>query len=234
MMADSKKKRKNQDKKRKASAKKSRLPKSFPRVRRRVTRLLSDAAVLKTASDVPASHELERARELPANYGDNQIFIMVRDPYWIYAYWEIQKEREEAALNQLGGNWNEVKSILRVYDTTDKNNRPVFFNIDLSGLARTWYIEGQPNRSYVVEIGLLHNDGRFIPLARSNEVTTPRAGMSEIIDEQWMAIDFEKMYALSGGFEAGKSSQELKKLMEERLAKSISSGSGAGASPVRK
>ena len=124
---------------------------------------------------------------------------MIRDPYWIYAYWEIQKGHQEVALNQLGGDWNTVKSILRVYDITDKSNRPVFFDIDLSGLARTWYIEGQPNRSYVVEIGLLHNDGRFLPLARSNEVTTPRAWMSEIIDEQWMGIDFEKMYALSRG-----------------------------------
>ncbi len=184
--------------------------------------------------DVVQQIQKEIPKQLPEQYGDNHIFIMVRDPYWIYAYWEIQKERQEVALNQLGGDWSAVKSILRVYDTSDRSNRPVFFNIDLSGLAKTWYIEGQPNRSYVVEIGLLHNDGRFIPLAKSNEVTTPRAWMSEIIDEEWMCVDFEKMYALSGGFEVGKSSQELRRLMEERLFKSISSGSGTGASPVRK
>ena len=62
--------------------------------------------------------------------------------------------------------------------------------------------------------------------------------MSEIIDEQWMSVDFDKMYALSGGFQVGKSSEELRNLMEERFKNAITSGSGAGAvssfsSPVK-
>jgi hypothetical protein len=62
--------------------------------------------------------------------------------------------------------------------------------------------------------------------------------MSEVIDDQWMSVDFDKMYALSGGFQVGKSSAELHKLMEERFKNAITSGSGAGAvssmaSPVR-
>ena len=100
-------------------------------------------------------------------------------------------------------------------------------------MAVDWYVQVQPNHSYFVEIGLLHEDGRFVALARSNEVTTPRAGMSDVLDENWMDIDFDKMYALSGGFGLGKSSMELRNLMEERLRSSVTSGSG-GASPVRK
>ena len=62
--------------------------------------------------------------------------------------------------------------------------------------------------------------------------------MSEIIDDQWMSIDFDKMYALSGGFQVGKSSEELRNLMEERFKNAITSGSGVGAvssmsSPVK-
>jgi hypothetical protein len=62
--------------------------------------------------------------------------------------------------------------------------------------------------------------------------------MSEIVDEKWMGVDWEKIYALSGGFQVGKSSAELRELMEERLRKAITSGSGAGAvsslsSPVK-
>ncbi len=52
--------------------------------------------------------------------------------------------------------------------------------------------------------------------------------MSEVIDEQWMGLDFDKIYALSGGFQVGKSSEELSRMMEERLKAAISSGSGAG------
>lgn len=167
-----------------------------------------------------------KRQELPDNYGDNHIYLMVRDSHWLYAYWEIQKDHQEKYLALLGGEWSRVKSILRVYDTTSEKERPGYFDIFLEGLANHWYIHARPNRSFVIEIGLLHNDGRFVVLARSNEQTTPRDGMSEILDEEWMGIDFDKMYALSGGFEVGKSSLELKKLMEKRLWGAISSGSG--------
>ncbi len=176
--------------------------------------------------------------ELPTHYGDNHIYLMVRDPYWLHVYWEVQREHQQQVLNHLGGDWSQVRSILRVYNATDRKTNLPFFDIVLQGLASNWYIQVQPNRTFFIEIGLLHNDGRFIPLARSNEQTTPRDGMSEVLDEEWRGIDFDKIYALSGGFEAGKSSLELKKLMEERLRAAISSGSGVGvvssiSSPIK-
>ncbi len=176
--------------------------------------------------------------ELPDNYGDNLIYLLVRDPYAIYTYWEIQPDHQQGNLALLGGSWDRVRSVLRIYDTTDERHRPIVKDIVLRDMVRSWYIETEPNHSYFVEIGLLHNDGRYISLARSNHVTTPRSGMSEIIDEQWMSVDFDKIYALSGGFSVGKSSEELKKLMEERFQNAITSGSGAGAvsslsSPVK-
>ncbi|MBD3314858.1 MAG: DUF4912 domain-containing protein [Chitinivibrionales bacterium] len=161
---------------------------------------------------------------LPDGYGDNHVYIMVRDPHWLFSYWEIQIGRWNEVLGQLGGSWDSVSTILRVYDVTEQTTS---FDISLPPGLRNWYINVSPNRGYYVEIGLLHKDGRFIALARSNTVVTPRAGMSDIIDEQWMGIDFEAMYALSGGFEAGRSSAELQKMMEERLQKAVSSGSGA-------
>jgi hypothetical protein len=171
--------------------------------------------------------------EFPHSYGRNFIHLMVRDPYFLYTYWEILQDVEKKALAELGGDWSHVKSVLRVYDTTDKSKAPSFFDIPLQNMATCWYVEAQPNHSYFIEIGLLHSSGRFIVLARSNEVTTPRDGMSDVIDEEWMGIDFDRMYALSGGFGVGKSSLELKELMKKRLIQAVSSGSG-GASPVRR
>jgi hypothetical protein len=180
----------------------------------------------------------EMPRELPDNYGDNQVYLLVRDPYWLYAYWEIQEDHQRHHLAKLGGSWESVVSVLRVYDATEAGKPPVVSDIVLQNRVKSWYVNTQPNRSYFAEIGLLHRDGRFICLARSNHVTTPRSGMSEIIDDQWMSIDFDKMYALSGGFQVGQSSEELRKLMEERFRNAITSGSGVGAvssmsSPVR-
>jgi hypothetical protein len=189
-------------------------------------------------SQLPAPIPPAIQMELPENYGDNQIYLLIRDPYWLYSYWEIQKSHQEETLKKLGGSWDGVVSILRVFDVTEGSNHPSYFDIVIQNMCRSWYISVQPNHAYVVEIGLLHRDGRYAVLARSNTVRTPRAGMSEVIDEQWMAVDWDKMYALSGGFQVGKSSAELRELMEERLKGAISSGSGAGlvssvSSPVK-
>ena len=74
----------------------------------------------------------------------------------------------------------------------------------------------------------LHNN-EFILIARSNVVHMPLFGPSDIVDEKWASlIDFEKIYALSGGFDTGKSSGELRKEMVKRLEQSLFSGaSGA-------
>ncbi len=103
--------------------------------------------------------------------------------------------------------------------------------------ATGWYIDvNNPPRSYRIDIGYLARNGQFYVLARSNVVTTPRAGMSDRIDENWADFDFEKadkIFAMSGGFDPTVSSLELKQLFEERLRRPMGSpavtsfGSGA-------
>ena len=213
------------------------------RVQEKIAPLPKSTAVLSPKqsllpSKVKVRAHSEMPRELPDDYGDNQVYLLVRDPYWTYAYWEIQGDHQRHHLAKLGGSWENVISVLRVYDTTEDGKSPSVSDIVLQNMSKCWYINTQPNHSYFAEIGLLHCDGRFLCLVRSNHVTTPRSGMSEIIDDQWMSIDFDKMYALSGGFQVGKSSEELRNLMEERFKNAITSGSGVGAvssmsSPVK-
>lgn len=191
---------------------------------------------VKKKAPVPAAPAPVPAREfpqdLPSNYGDNLIYLMVRDPHWIYAYWELQKDYVEGSRESLGGSWGEICTVLRVYDVTDSQSEPAYQDLYLGGITDHWHINAVPDRSYFVEIGLLHKDGRFLALARSNPVLMPRDSMSDILDEEWMDIDFDKVYALSGGFDVGKSSQELRKLMQDRMQGHASSGSGSGVGIV--
>ncbi|MFA4966671.1 MAG: DUF4912 domain-containing protein [Candidatus Margulisiibacteriota bacterium] len=172
-----------------------------------------------------------RPYELPQGYGDNRIVIMVRDPYWIYAYWEINQNKLQEIRSELGAKFDQAKLILRVYDAQNWN----FFDLPVHGLAGNWYINvGRPNTSYCVDVGFLTAEGIFICAARSNVVVTPRDSMSEVIDEEWMIPDWERMYALSGGFRVGQGSLELRQMMEKRLLQQISSpGVSSLFSPVR-
>lgn len=143
--------------------------------------------------------------ELPEGYGDNRIVLMIRDPIWLFTYWEIRKDVFDKVRNALGTLAHSAKMVLRVYDVTDiifnGTNAHKYFDSEVSGSARSWYINvGEPNRSLCVDIGFLAPNGTFRILARSNTVRTPRVSVSEVVDEKWMSIEelYEKTFVLTG------------------------------------
>ena len=180
--------------------------------------------------------------DLPNGYGDHRIVLMARDSYWIFAYWEIQQYRVDEAQSFFGDAWDSTRWVLRVHDVTDiifdGANSHRFFDIEMAAEADNWYIEvPEDDRSYVAEIGIRATDGRFFALARSNAVETPRAGLSDAIDEAWMSREreFERLYAMAGGGGTSSASLGLRELMEQRLRALISSGgvSSFGGSALR-
>lgn len=175
----------------------------------------------------------EEGFSIPTGYGDDRIVLMVKDPWWLYAYWEIQPSTERAVRGQLAP--QEVaglQTVLRVYDVTgldgpDDGAHPSL-DIPLSDLATNWYLHTDaPTRSFVVEIGLLTADGRFLRLARSNRVTAPRFGPSDMMDETWTITDeaFWKLLGRSTGLGMGSSPGGIE-LIPQRLF------SGAWSSPA--
>lgn len=168
--------------------------------------------------------------DMPRGYGDTICSMMVRDPFWVFAYWEIQADRYEAARAELGEAYDSARLTMRVYDITDivfdGTNAHSSFDIELAGGADNWYIEvPEDDRNYCADIGLRAADGRFFVLVRSNPVQMPRSGVSENVDEEWMARerDFERLYAISGGAGHVTGSMELRELMEHRLHGLVSS-----------
>ena len=167
----------------------------------------------------PVGAKGKKRFDFPPGYGDNKIVILVRDPWWIFAYWEIRHDKEEDILKDIkNAGDNPAKYILRVYDVTDINfngkNAHSHFDIDLKNLANNWYINvGSPDRSWIVDIGIATKGSGFYPLARSNMVHTPRHGMSDKFDTQWMMPeeDYRKTFGLSGAFNRGKSSLDKRR-----------------------
>ncbi len=182
-------------------------------------------------------------KDLPGGYGKDRIVVMVRDPYWLHSYWELTHRAIQRAEAALGQDWHTSRPILRLLDVSSRDttaqSESVVRDIDIHGGCNNWYIDvGNPPRSFRVDIGYLSRRGQFYALARSNVVTTPRAGISDVIDENWADIDPKKadrIYAMSGGFDPTASSLELKQLFEERLRRPMGSPAvtsfGSGAYP---
>lgn len=170
----------------------------------------------------------DKYSELPAGYNDTKIVVMVRDPYWIYAYWEVNQDKIEEIKRMVGISWDHSKTILRIYDVTDiifdGSNAHRYFDIELIGFVNNWYINtGAPDRSYCVDIGVLTPDNRFYLVARSNVVTTPRDTVSDILDEEWLISEEEmSMLYVSGKVSPG-TSEELGKWIKKGLREEVSS-----------
>jgi hypothetical protein len=225
--------------------------------RKKVRPRTQAAAARNTSGNGSAEEQVERSKydvgvptkdlsakvpkDLPAGYGKDRIVVMVRDPYWLHCYWELTRHAIKRAEAALGQEWHRARPILRLLDVSSRDTtssaESTVRDIDIHGGCNNWYIDvANPPRSFRVDIGYLSRQGQFYVLARSNVVSTPRAGVSDVIDENWADIDAKKadrIYAMSGGFDPTASSLELKQLFEERLRRPMGSpavtsfGSGA-------
>ena len=126
-------------------------------------------------SRCPVSQTLDHACQ------KDRIVVLTRDSYWLHAYWELSRTTLARAQAALGQDWHAARPILRLMDvssedTTSAAERHVR-DIPIHGGVNNWYIDViEPPRSYRIDIGYLSRRGKFYVLARSNVVTTPKAG----------------------------------------------------------
>jgi hypothetical protein len=136
-----------------------------------------------------APQEQHATLEFPVNYGKNQVNLLVRDPEWLYAYWEITATAQTDFSRQFGNCWDQSKPLLRVYDVTNAENE-VYYDIQIQDYSDSWYIHvGKPNHTFFVDVGRVLPDGSFYCIARSNLVTTPSNKISDVIDPNWVPIE---------------------------------------------
>lgn len=132
----------------------------------------------------------EALKDLPEGYGESRIVLMPRDPQWAYAYWDVPNEQREE-LRRQGG----IRLALRFYDVTDidlNTQRPHSLQqYECDELAREWYLPVPvSDRDYLIEIGYICADGRWLVLARSTPVHIPPVYPSEWMDEQFITVDW--------------------------------------------
>lgn len=178
--------------------------------------------------------------------GKDRLILMVRDPYWIHAHWDIMRHSVDRAKAALAENWHTVKPILRLLKLDDSgttNNAEVIYkDIEIHGGVRNWYIEvDSPPSRFKMLMGYFCSNGRFYELARSNIVSTPAPGGKEATDDHWadIATDAEHIYSMSGGYGDDTQTGDLTQVFEERLKRTMDAdvlsqfGSGAEGSLKR-
>ena len=200
-------------------------PSEKPRSRRTEKRLNQIKAKLTRSRDLTYSSSLDGN-----GYSKDRLVLMVRDPYWLQAYWELTRQSVERARIALGQHWHAARPVLRLYEVTSEGTtstvRKVIRDIEIHGGVNNWYVDvTDPPRGFQLDIGYATADDRFLSLTRSNTVTTPQSGSSDPVDGNWQGVaeDFDRIYALSGGYDDRGDTTDLKDLFEERLRRPMGS-----------
>jgi len=129
-----------------------------------------------TARPVPARLFEEERFLFPKSYGVSRVRLLVKDPYWLFAHWDVAPAATSSLRSALGERAASLAALtLRVSDVVNGGTTSVVLPRD----ARSWYVRTDAAaRSYRAELGLTLPSGEFHHLAFSNTVHTARTGPS--------------------------------------------------------
>ncbi len=129
------------------------------------------------------------APPLPERYDVDRLTLMVRDPHWLFCYWELRPALiAEARAEFPGPSW----VVLRILHLDEAEGVHDTWTIDIGSEARSWYVNtGRPGGRFRAELGLTDADGRYRLLVASNTVRAPMDTPSVRWDEEWVGVSRE-------------------------------------------
>lgn len=107
---------------------------------------------------------------LPSAYGSNTLFLIARDPEWLFSYWDVEWSAWPAAA-MLGGRF---KVYLKLFARDEELSAT-----EIAHDAPNWYLRApRPDTEYRAQIGCYGADGKWRAIAESNVARTPSDSVS--------------------------------------------------------
>ncbi len=132
------------------------------------------------ATDPALSPEFESLGELPK--AEPQIFLIARDPHWLFTYWDFDYSQFPA----------ERQLKLRVFREDELESI-----IELNEIARNWYIPVRAaNASYRIVFGLTDSSGQWRELGSAGPAHTPPESVSPDWDAKFATVPFHLSFNL--------------------------------------
>jgi hypothetical protein len=130
---------------------------------------LVQAIFLDETAKLPNGVCVDVGPDLPASYGTNRLQLMVQDPYWIYAYWEVTEALRKSALSTIPReDWDLFQMVIRLCEL--KENQSHWLD---TGTVSSWWFNVPPAGEYQASLELYSPEYGHIPLLSSNTVCTP-------------------------------------------------------------
>ena len=134
----------------------------------------------------PHPQPVEQSGELPEAYGTQRLFLIARDPHWLYAHWDLTREhlREYNALSA------DRHLVLRVY-VNAMSGQPLT-EIHVHPESRNWFVHVERGGAkYLAELGYYQRTGRkWITISTSKAMPTPPDELSPDTTARFATIPF--------------------------------------------
>lgn len=161
-----------------------------------------------TGDPVPAAAELAVATSwperdewaLPMRYHEDVVVALVRDPWWVFVYWELDDATRAATKRRAG---DEARFVLRVYEVGGEDrllDEAVVHDIAVGD----WYVPVRAPRLRIRAVmGYVGADGTFHSVFESAEVPVPAFEAVPPVDLEGDAprSPEEELFEFSGGNE---------------------------------
>ncbi len=133
------------------------------------------AETATAATPMPAYEDLG---SLPASYDEDTLFLVARDPRWLFAYWDFDAGRYPASSMRYGY----PQFFLKVLRGAEAEA-----TVEINPDARNWYVPvHHPDTDYTAELGFFNQNGTWSIIVTSAPTHTPPDALAP--DTQ--AIDF--------------------------------------------
>ncbi|MEI6350027.1 MAG: DUF4912 domain-containing protein [Verrucomicrobiota bacterium] len=129
--------------------------------------------------------EYEDLGSLPAHYGSKALFLVARDPHWLFCYWDI--DWEEYPVSRM----HDGRVLLKLFNDDGAEVYSAEVNVE----ARNWYIPAtKSSAAFYAEIGFVNQEGAWEVIARSNDASTPSDGISDDVADAFATVPYHMAF----------------------------------------
>lgn len=148
------------------------------------------APAAQAGAPAPAYEDLG---ELPSSYQDDTLFLVARDPRWLFAYWDFDWAKYPASAMRGGHS----QFFLKI-NTAEGRQETIQ---EIAPEARNWYVPvSSPDTLYLAEIGFFARDGGWVSVITSGAARTPADALAEGAAAEFATVpahlSFERMLEL--------------------------------------
>ncbi|MDB6155720.1 MAG: Rho termination factor, N-terminal domain protein [Chthoniobacteraceae bacterium] len=130
------------------------------------------APVQEYPQEAPVSPVYEDLGTLPATYNEDTLFVVARDPRWLFSYWDFNWTQYPAPLHR----YNVAQFFLRIRSESGGDE----VTVEVKPEARNWYVPVDlPDTEYIADIGFFEKGGAWHSIAKSAPARTPAEALAE-------------------------------------------------------